>query len=360
MSSTRAGFAGGLAAAAFAELLAEVRPEIERRLARAWAVELRAVRGRGPDVESMALAARDLTMRGGKRFRAALVAAAHLGVAPRAALGPALDAGAALELLQTYLLAQDDWIDGDATRRGGPSVHAALAERLGDARLGDVSAILASDLTWGLALRTLASVELSPKRVVAAIELLASVHRDVVVGQQLDVLGRAEDVEAMHALKTGSYTVRGPLLLGATLAGAPPATMRSLERYAAPLGVAFQLRDDLLGAFGTTAETGKPLGGDLRTGKRTAVLAEAEVRLDAAGRRAIDRVLGRADASDEEIVAATGALGACGAREAVTTRLGKLCDRSGALAARLPLAPRARAALAGAAEALRWPPQGSA
>jgi geranylgeranyl diphosphate synthase type I len=178
----------------------------------------------------------------------------------------------------------------------------------------------------------------------------------VVVGQQLDVLGRAEDVEAMHALKTGSYTVRGPLLLGATLAGAPAATLRALERFSAPLGVAFQLRDDLLGAFGTERETGKPLGGDLRTGKRTAVLAEAEPRLDPRGRRALGRVLGKADAPADAIDAATRALEACGARDAVTRRLAALCARSEEAAGRLPLAPRARAVLAGAARALVWPP----
>lgn len=360
MPSARRGFAAGSALGAFAELTAEVRPEVERRLARTWARELKALEKRGRDVVAMASAARDLTMRGGKRFRAVLVVAAHLGVAPRRGLEPALDAGVALELLQSYLLAQDDWIDGDATRRGGPSVHAALARALGDARLGDVSAILASDLTWGLAVRTLAGVDAPADRVLAAIDLLMAVHRDVVVGQQLDVLGRAEDVEAMHALKTGSYTVRGPLLLGATLAGAPAKTLRALERWAAPLGVAFQLRDDLLGAFGTTEETGKPLGGDLRTGKRTAVLAEAEARLDAAGRAAIERAFGRADATDDDVRAATAVLEASGARGAVEARLAALCDRAGRGADALPLSPRARAVLHGAAEALRWPARRSA
>ncbi len=356
MPSARPGFAGGHAADAFAAMTAEVRPEVERRLARSWAREIRALKNRGGEVVAMANAARDLTMRGGKRFRAVLVVAAHLGVAPRARLDPALDAGAAFELLQTYLLVQDDWIDGDATRRGGPSVHAALRGVLGDERLGDVSAILASDLTWGLAVRTLAAVDAPAARVLAAVDLLMAVHRDVVVGQQLDVLGRAEDVEQMHALKTGSYTVRGPLLLGATLAGAPRATLQAIERFAAPLGVAFQLRDDLLGAFGTAAETGKPIGGDLRTGKRTAVLAEADGRVDAAGREAIARALGRASATDDDVREATAALEASGARAAVTARLAALCDRSVAAAARLPLSARARAVLAGAADALRWPP----
>src|SRR6185437_3001411 len=152
-----------------------------------------------------------------KRYRAALLAAAYAGAAPGASLEPALQAGVALELLQTYLLIQDDWMDGDLTRRGGPTVHAALAERLGGAHLGAASAMLASDLSWNLAVSVVSAIDLPPSRVLATLRELVRVHEDVIVGQQIDMLGRAEDVEAMHALKTGSYTVRGPLTLGATL-----------------------------------------------------------------------------------------------------------------------------------------------
>src|SRR5262249_4093212 len=159
---------------------------------------------------------RDLTIRGGKRFRAGMLVAAFSGVAPRASLEPALSAAVSLELLQTYLLIQDDWMDGDAVRRGGPSAHAALAEAFRDPDMAACSAILAGDLTWGLAVRTLATARVKDHRRLRAIELFCAVHQDVVAGQQIDMLGRSADVEAMHALKTGSYTVRGPLLLGAT------------------------------------------------------------------------------------------------------------------------------------------------
>ncbi|HLM74494.1 MAG TPA: polyprenyl synthetase family protein, partial [Polyangiaceae bacterium] len=245
-------------AGAFLEFLEGVRVEVDRRLAARWDAKLAELARHGKEVQAMAGAARDLTLRGGKRFRAGLLMAAYAGVAPRALKETALEAGVALELLQSYLLVQDDWMDHDDTRRGGPSVHAALSGALGDAHLGAASAVLASDLLWGLALATLASVPASTKRRIAAIELLCQVHEDVVIGQQIDLIGRAEDVEAMHALKTGSYTVRGPLLLGATLAGADERALKALERYAAPVGVAFQLRDDLLGMFGSSAQTGKP------------------------------------------------------------------------------------------------------
>lgn len=336
----------------FPALLARVRPEVDQRLLTLWDAEIDRLARHGADLVAMADAARDLTMRGGKRFRAALVVAAYAGVAPEAPLEPAFRAGVALELLQSYLLIQDDWMDGDTTRRGGPAAHAALAARLGSAHLGASFALLASDLTWGLALSVLSGIELPAQRVLDAVRLVLGVHRDVVIGQGLDVLGHAADVEVMHDLKTGSYTVRGPLALGATLAGAPAATLDALHRYAVPLGIAFQLRDDLLGTFGAPEETGKPVGNDLRTGKRTAILAEAEARLDAGGRAALARAFGRAEASDAEVRDATEALEACGARATVAARLAGLCAEAEALAAALPVTAAGRAQLAGAASAL--------
>jgi geranylgeranyl diphosphate synthase type I len=340
-------------AGAFLEFLGGVREEVDRRLAARWDAKLAELARHGKEVQAMAGAARDLTLRGGKRFRAGLLMAAYTGVAPRASRAIALEAGVALELLQSYLLVQDDWMDHDATRRGGPSVHAALSASLGDGHLGAASAMLASDLLWGLALATLASVPAPADRRIAAIELLCRVHEDVVIGQQIDLIGRAEDVEAMHALKTGSYTVRGPLLLGATLAGADERAKAALERYAAPVGVAFQLRDDLLGMFGSSAQTGKPEGSDLRAGKRTAVVAEGERLLTGEGRRKLVAALGRADASDEVVRAAADALEACGARAAVEARLSALCSEAEGRAARLPLDPKAKTLLKGAARALR-------
>jgi geranylgeranyl diphosphate synthase, type I len=338
--------------ALFRAHLEEVRREVDARLATLWDETLAQLGPHGEPVVQMGAAARDLTLRGGKRFRAGMLVAAYAGAAPRASIEPALAAAVSLELLQSYLLIQDDWMDADLVRRGGPSAHAALAKTFGDTHLGACSAILAGDLTWGLAVRTLVTTRTSAARRLRALDLLCGVHQDVIAGQQIDMLGRSADVEKMHQLKTGSYTVRGPLLMGATLAGAPKRTMTALARYAAPLGVAFQLRDDLLGAFAKEADTGKREGSDLRAGKRTAVVSAAEGLLSTEDRAALDRAFGRADASDEDVRAATAALERCGARAAVEARLRGLCAEAAALAADLPLSPRARCILTGAASAL--------
>lgn len=312
------------ARAAFETFVREMRPKVEGRLAAVFEVREREAAAHGRDVAVMVAALRALTLRGGKRLRAALALAAFRATGGDGDEAPAIDVGVALELLQTYLLVHDDWMDGDLVRRGGPSVHAMLREHFGANERGDASAILAGDFASALAQEVVSSLATSPTRALAVVRRFADIQRDAVYGQQLDIAGRESDVEAMHALKTGSYTVRGPLLLGAALAGAGAKAEATLARYAAPLGVAFQLRDDVLGTFGDPAQTGKPFGNDLRAGKRTALVVEGERRLDDRGRAVLARALGKVDATADEIAAATDALAGCGARGAVESRIDSL------------------------------------
>ena len=292
----------------------------------------------------------DLVTRGGKRLRAVLVAAAYEACGGEGGASRVTNAGVALELLQAYLLVHDDWMDQDDVRRGGPSVHASLRRSLGDNHLGDASAILAGDYGVGLAQAALLSVDAPNDRLLEAARVFARIQEDVVTGQLLDLVETASSVEVKHDLKTGSYTVRGPLAIGAALAGATDAQREAFDRYGGPLGVAFQLRDDLLGVFGDEGVTGKPKGSDLREGKRTALVAEAERDRDAA--RLLPRVLGVPDAPDEEVAALVACIAACGAKAKVEARIeALLAEARGALdGARF--VEHARTVLLGAAKAL--------
>jgi geranylgeranyl diphosphate synthase type I len=109
------------------------------------------------------------------------------------------------------------------------------------------------------------------------------------------------------------------MALGAVLGGASKEQLDALERFGAPIGEAFQMRDDLLGAFGDPKETGKPAGNDLRAGKHNALIRAAEARTtDLAP---LTNVLGRADASDADVRAALEFLVRCGAKQAVEDEL---------------------------------------
>jgi geranylgeranyl diphosphate synthase, type I len=330
----------------FARYAAVVRPKVEARLD-AW---LAAKAAEGAELPAAARApieaAFELARRGGKRWRAVLVACAYDAFLGEGGADAVVMAGVAMELLQVYLLIHDDWMDGDDLRRGGPSVPAMMRARFGATELADASAILAGDYTAGLALDALLSVPCAGDRVVLAARELARVEEEVVLGQLLDVNPSPDAaIESTHALKTASYTVRAPVLIGARLAGASDDACRALEAFAVPLGVAFQLRDDILGTFGDPTSTGKPPFSDLRRGKRTALIAEAARDPGARGHL---KALGDPAATHEALVALAARLDASGARARVEARIEALLLESRAALLAAPLSEAGRLVLTGA------------
>ncbi len=214
-------------------------------------------------------------------------------------------AAAALELLHASALVHDDLIDGSDTRRGQPSVHRRLAARHAEAgwrgsadAFGTGAAVLAGDLLMAWTDELFHASGLAAAALRRGQPVLDTMRTELVCGQYLDLLGQAAgDGTVASALrvaryKSAGYTVERPLQLGAALAGAGAELTTACAGYGAGVGVAFQLRDDLLGVFGDPAQTGKPSGGDLREGKRTVLVALARQRASAGQRELLDRLLG--------------------------------------------------------------------
>jgi geranylgeranyl diphosphate synthase type I len=304
-----------------------VRRHVDAQLDEFFSASRVEMLGLAPEAMPIVEAVEALTLRGGKRLRPAVLVAAFTSVSASGDWRATADACAALELLQTYLLIHDDWMDGDEQRRGGPSVHAALRDRVGDAHLGASLAVLAGDLASAFSQRLMVRASSAAKSPVHALEAFVRMQTEVVCGQSLDLLATT-DVPRMQQLKTGSYTVAGPLRLGALLAGATPEQLEVLEAFGAPMGEAFQLRDDLLGTFGDPRTTGKPSGNDLRAGKRTALVLEAEQRLDADARAPLTRVLGFKEATDAQVAEASALLVESGAKAGVEGRLDMLVQQA--------------------------------
>lgn len=206
-------------------------------------------------------------LNGGKRVRPLLVYAT--GTALGADEG-ALDAAAsAVELMHCYSLVHDDLpaMDDDALRRGQPTVHVAFDE---------ATAILAGDALQSLAFAVLAGAPQAPQSRVA---MLAELARAAGVGgmcggQALDIdatgasHAQLADIEHLHALKTGAL-LRCAVRLGAIAADATADDRAALDRYADALGLAFQIRDDLLDNEGDAATLGKTAGKDVAQAKAT-------------------------------------------------------------------------------------------
>ena len=187
----------------------------------------------------------------------------------------------AIELLQTYLLVHDDWMDQDALRRGAPTAHTTLSRTFASERLGAASAVLAGDYASALAHRALVSDDLPAAGILRAVRVFAEMHEKVVLGQGMDVLSSVASsvrapvpVETVHAYKTATYTVAGPLAMGVALAQGDERDLERVHHVGMLAGIAFQLQDDILGTFGDPSITGKDVLSDLRQGKRTSLLFE--------------------------------------------------------------------------------------
>lgn len=301
-----------------------------------------------------------LCTRGGKRLRSVLLSLAYDALREPSApdAEAVVDACVAVELLQAYLLIHDDWMDGDDMRRGGPTVHRSLAGSLGSTTLGEHVAVLAGDFASAMAQAAFVSVPLPSARLVLGVTRLADIQRAVVAGQIDDVCAPRRPletltlaaVERLHANKTGSYTVAGPLALGALLAGAGPERVAALDAFAHPLGVAFQLRDDLLGVFGEPEHTGKARFGDLREGKRTSLVA-ALVQVPG-GLALASEVLGRRDATDDECERVADAMVAGGCKASVEARVNELVELARSRVGAIGLSPDAEGLLVAAGHAL--------
>lgn len=228
---------------------------------------------------------------GGKRFRPALVVASFEAFGGDARRTPALyPVAAAFEILHTAFVVHDDVIDHDTERRGVPNVAGEFrlrgrirgADDAGAALLGDAAAILAGDLLLHEASRLLALAEVDGPVRGELMRLLDDAVFVSVAGELADVehtVARdCADADAIIAAahdKTAVYSFSAPLRAGAALAGAAPDALAALDRFGGRLGLAFQLVDDLIGAFGTEAQAGRATGGDLREAKRTPLVAFA-------------------------------------------------------------------------------------
>lgn len=228
-------------------------------------------------------------------------------------VGPEIAAAAAsLELLHAFALMHDDVMDESPMRRGAPATHISMADLPeaqgpGSARFGTSAAILAGDLAMTLAdvLWDRAMTHFPTTRQKGTTEYLL-MREEVVAGQFLDLItaasghATAEQARRISILKSGRYTVERPLLIGAALADANTDVAEALRAYGAPIGEAFQLRDDILGVFGDPSVTGKDAFGDLREGKQTLLITEARSRSSASELSFLESSIGRPDLSDAD------------------------------------------------------------
>jgi len=305
-------------------------------------------------------ALRTLVVSGGKRLRPAFCHWAYVGAGGDEDAAIAVDAGAALELLHSFALVHDDIMDGSDRRRGKPAVHQAFIQqhraegwRGPSRRFGEGAAILVGDFAFVYADVLMRDVPADARTIFDELRI------ELCVGQFLDLSataagGRDADLaRTIEWYKSGKYTVERPLHLGAALAGRLDELEAPLSAFGLPLGEAFQLRDDLLGLFGSEAVTGKPVGDDLREGKLTPLLAAASARASGEDRRLLERV-GTGELAADEIAGICDVLVASGAVAEIEASIQRLVDEALAALGPIPITDTAKAALADLGRFVAW------
>ncbi len=298
-----------------------------RQRIRGWLEEL--LRARGGELETVNPLGRELAERlgrfagQGKMLRGGLLilASGLLDCGSRPSEEAVLAAAAAMELFQSGLLAHDDIMDRDATRRGEPTLHRRYAEeaRRQGARdpehLGLSLGICAGDAAFFLGFEVLAGPPVPEQSRAGLLGLCARELSRVAVAQMQDVTwgaqpasggaaadpGSEREILRLYTFKTGRYTFSLPLAAGALLAGCGPRQREELESLGECLGILFQLRDDLLGLFGDERELGKPVGSDVREGKKTILQGRLFARAPEATAARLRDIFGNPGISEAEL-----------------------------------------------------------
>ncbi|RLG20853.1 polyprenyl synthetase family protein [Candidatus Micrarchaeota archaeon] len=311
---------------------------------------------------------RDYNMRGGKRLRPAFMVAAYEGVGGKE-MDKIYKASASIELMEGYFLIHDDIMDQDDLRRGGPTLHVAYLDyykkhfqgsEMRAKRFSEGMAIIAGDYVQSLAVEALLNSGFDQARIVEALKVYEYANQSTNFGQFLDMLSeemKAEEVTEEHTMnihktKTSIYTIEAPLLMGWALGGGSEEQREAFSNYAIPLGQAFQLQDDILGMFGDVKKLGKPVGSDLRDGKKTILVIKALEKGSPEQKKKLLSLLGKLHITEQEIEEAKQIMRDTGALDYTRNKARELASEALEAIENVELAEEAKQYLIGIAEYL--------
>lgn len=351
---------GGVALSVDAAATVEVADRITEQLRRYLRERRSEAAYIGADYDALIARLEEFVLSGGKRLRPVFAYWGWRAVATRQAGPQVLLLFAALELLHASALVHDDVIDGSATRRGRPTTHMNFAQlhrarnwRGSPDQFGTSAAILLGDLALAWADDIVADADLPPDAHRRVRRVWADIRTELLGGQYLDIVAEASAAASIasamtvNTYKTAAYTVVRPLQLGAAAAADRPDVHSVFQQVGTDLGLAFQLRDDVLGVFGDPAVTGKPSGDDLRSGKQTVLVAEAMAmadRSDPVAAKLLRSSMG-AELTDTQVRELCDVIDELGALAAVEQRIDALTRRALDTLAAAPIHAVAKAGL---------------
>ena len=295
------------------------------------------------ELQFMAESYRDLKeycLREGKRVRPLIVILSYLGYrGSRRRIAEIIKIASALELMHSFLLIQDDIIDKSSMRRGGKALHVLSDERYRDKTknrgIGNDVASILGDILFSNAIEIIGGARINPGIKSDFLGIFANTYEITAWGQVLDSLHSLpvridadDDVPSqIGILKTAYYTICNPMLMGLQLTGRYSAReAAAIENFAIPLGLAFQIRDDILGVFGNREEIGKSAESDILEGKMTILVLNTIRSLERAELKKFMRIFTREKKTKSEIHYIKSRMQKSGALESAVNRLSELAD----------------------------------
>jgi geranylgeranyl diphosphate synthase, type I len=322
----------------FMELSARYLPLIEKKIASVYESKIKLARF--PVISESLDMVGEYCLRPGKRIRPILVIAGFLGYSKADDVPESvIDVAAAVEIFHSFLLVHDDIIDKAETRRGGKSLHQLMQERYysetHSGSIGIDEAIIYGDIMCFHAFEIVLKAEIDPLIKTHLLSFMTETYEMTAWGQALDIyytkplkIDYNDSIPlSISEYKTAYYTICNPFIMGLILSGRDTAERRNaIEGFALPLGIAFQLRDDLLGVFGKIDKIGKSAESDLLEGKYTVLIQKTVEKLDADNRKIFESLFtkSREMMTEENITQLKNLIIQSGSREIVLDLVHKL------------------------------------
>jgi len=288
----------------------KIDPEIERVLDEAIADSKK----EGALITDSLRQVKKITLSGGKRLRPALMYWGYKGVGGKRDK-EILKTAVSIELIHIFLLIHDDIIDNDPKRHGVETIHHKYTKTGkffpgigGNARhFGNSMGIIVGDIISAIGNQVIYKSKFPATLVIRALSRLQSIVSVVAIGEAQDVIieyrRKVSEREIMDVYrnKTAKYTIEGPLHLGAILGGASENTLKGITEFSVPIGIAFQIQDDILGIYGSEKKIGKPVGSDIREGKQTILVVKALENASREQKKKLNALLGNKNITKKEI-----------------------------------------------------------
>ena len=306
-----------------------------------------------------------IALAGGKRIRGALLCQAYFGVGGKEKK-KILKVAAAIELVHLFLLVHDDIIDRGDLRHNQDTLHKMLEKKyqkkISDENalhFGESVAIITGEMLHTIANKIILEAEFPLQETMRALVQLQKIVALTIIGQSQDIgieyrkNATEKEVLDMYENKTARYTFEGPLHLGAMLGGCiNKKTLQSLSGYAVPLGIAFQIQDDILGVFGSEKKMGKSVASDIEEGKQSLLVIKARLLATKTEKKQLNSILGKNKLTQKEILTFQNILKSTGALKYAEKLAAQYLDKGKKEIEKAVLLPQSKEFLVGLVEYL--------